>query len=220
MATKKMQFDLYTTGILAGVAFLGYFAWKGIRNSLKPPKMDGIPPNNQTPEMPDMTGEGGVTYSTNQLNPSPVGVPSKADLQSPAKLQAVFDNITKLYGKAIAQNVERIYRWETAHFKSGQYLATGSAGMTTNRTSFPWGWSSLKDLWTNRPDLAPIGRVAFVKDGKTYNYLAFSGAGGFVALAQIMALRGNNPGRWNSSNQAQIDKYNNAISGVRLTYTK
>jgi len=89
----------------------------------------------------------GIIYSSNQLNPTPAGVPSKEDLQSEAKLKGVFDLISRTYGKPIAQNVERIFRWETGHFKSGQYLASGSAGMTTNKTEFPYGWKSLQPFW-------------------------------------------------------------------------
>lgn len=161
----------------------------------------------------------GIIYSSNQLNPTPAGVPSKADLQDETKLRQVFDLITKTYGKPIAQNVERIYRWETGHFKSGQYLASGSAGMTTNKTSYPWGWSSLRPLWDKKPELKPVGTVKFIVEGKEYTYLAFPGAAGFIALAEILKLRDNNPGRWNSNEQSAIDRYNQALTGIRLRYT-
>jgi len=201
MASRK----LITAGagiILAGaVAYWLLFKRKGY--------MEVLPSNNP----------GGVIYSSNQLNPTPAGVPSKSDLQSESNLQEVFKVLIRKYGKAIAQNVERIFRWETGHFKSAQYLATGSAGMTTGSTAFPYGWKSLENFWTANPASKPVGIVGFNVEGKQYNYLAFPGAGGFFALAEVLRSRDNNAGRWNSNVQADIDRYNQALTGIRLRFT-
>ena len=45
------------------------------------------------------------------------------------------------HGVEYAKDIERLFRLETAHFTSGQWLGTGSAGMEATKETFPFGWS-------------------------------------------------------------------------------
>ncbi len=61
------------------------------------------------------------------------------------------------YGREMAENVEKVYRWETAHFKSSQFTNTGSAGMEAALHSKApnYGWNPAS--WINDINSAPIG---------------------------------------------------------------
>ena len=51
------------------------------------------------------------------------------------------------YPKSFLARIEQALRNETAHFKSGQWLRSGTAGMETsprNSIKFPYGWTSLE----------------------------------------------------------------------------
>ncbi len=149
----------------------------------------------------------------------PSGVESRGLLQDPAWLQAAFGAIEREYGRAIARNVERIYRLETAHFKSGQYQYSGSAGMVATRQAFPYGWKSLETFWIARPDLAPLGSVSWCVRGKVYRYLVYPGFAGFVALAEIMKKRNNNPGTWYSTDPVKQQEYVSKLRTISTRYT-
>ncbi len=60
------------------------------------------------------------------------------------------------FGLAIAKNVERIFRFETNHFKQG-FEGNYSAGMHPTTEKFPYGWTSLKNFWLKYPRYAPKG---------------------------------------------------------------
>jgi hypothetical protein len=52
-----------------------------------------------------------------------------------------FKQVKAKYGSEFAKNLERMMRKETNHFKSGQWLGTGTPGMEATSTTFPYGWS-------------------------------------------------------------------------------
>lgn len=67
------------------------------------------------------------------------------------ELKKAFSRISAKYGQEYAKKLEQLYRKETAHFKSGQFLKTLSPGMEiaggvgSTQTTFPFGWSSLQE---------------------------------------------------------------------------
>lgn len=219
---KNKDKTLYLVGglLLAGVAFFGVRALTRRRQPDLPP-VDGvleIGPITTTP--PGSQAQPGDACTTGgQIDPRPAGVPPAGNMNDPDQLQQVFGWISQLYGPAIARNVEKIYRLETAHFASGQYKATGSPGMTATKLSFPYGWNSLAKLWRDRPESAPIGIVRWCVRGKVYAYLAFGGSYGFLALAEILKKRGNNAGSWYSTIPAQQQAYVSKLSGITPRYT-
>ncbi len=55
----------------------------------------------------------------------------------------------------MAKTIEKIYRWETGHFKSGQYVNCGSPGMEAFGEAPSYGWNS--DVYTKYPEYIPVG---------------------------------------------------------------
>lgn len=130
-------------------------------------------------------------------------------------LPIVFADISKKYGKDIAANVERIYRLETNHFKSDQFKKTGSAGMLSFSPFYPYGWNSLKEFWDKNPEYKPVGtNYSF----SSFSYLAFPNYGGFYTLAEVLKSRGNNPGKWYSTDEDKISEYNEKIKNIKNLY--
>lgn len=74
-------------------------------------------------------------------------------------LKLIYDE----YGEKMATIIEKMYRVETAHFKSTQFKKTGTGGMESHGVSPYFGWS--KDFFDLNPELTPLGVYA-VKEGK------------------------------------------------------
>lgn len=139
----------------------------------------------------------------------------------------VLLQIRKEYGLAIAQNVEKIYRLETANFTSGQFLGTFSAGMMKFASTFPYGWITVNNIiWKSKPEFAPIG----VKSFKENVGLGGEGAGvkeflqfrdlksGMFTLAAFLQHYGNNAGRWYSTDLQRQSSYNETLSKMDTKY--
>ncbi|MFN5415573.1 MAG: hypothetical protein ACK5B9_00850, partial [Flavobacteriia bacterium] len=54
-----------------------------------------------------------------------------------------FKKVALKYGLSFARDLERMFRKETNHFKSGQWLKCGTPGMEARNLTFPFGWDSL-----------------------------------------------------------------------------
>lgn len=133
-------------------------------------------------------------------------------------LNNAFKKLVPITGRKVAENVERIYRLETRNFQSGQFLRTYSAGMEASKNSFPWGWTSLKKLWTEKPSLKPVGTVkmhdADKKDGID-SFLKFPDLfSGLFALAMVLQARGNNAGAWYSTDPDQQNSYAAKVKSI------
>ena len=135
--------------------------------------------------------------------------------------QYVFEEVADTFGKGIARNVERMYRLETANFTSGQYRKGRSAGMHAHGKSFPYGWTSVENMWLKNPTLAPVGFDDWEKDSGGYkvSYLVFPNlyAGAF-ALATFLEKYKNNPGRWFSTDPASQRVYNKKVEAQPVKY--
>lgn len=144
----------------------------------------------------------------------------KKNIKKVSSLQDVFKDIEAKYGTDVAQNVEKIYRLETAHFTSTGYHNTGAAGMMSFSSEYPYGWYEFTSYWAENKDYKPIGVVTLQgSDNQPHNYLKFNNFGGFYTLAEFLKNHNNNPGRWNSLDAAQQQSYNNAIDNINISYT-
>lgn len=135
----------------------------------------------------------------------------------------------KIYGTDAAALLERVYRWETAHFKSGQYRNTGSAGMEVGSTTgtdrkkiptkkYPYGWTTPKKLWENNPKYKPVGTYTTPENqtGIVKTFIKFpSTEAAVLTLAEVLKKRGWNAGTWYSTNKVLQDKYNGHINSVK-----
>lgn len=133
---------------------------------------------------------------------------------SQAEIARVIRSIRDSYGQAIARNVERIYRLETAHFSSGQFRRTNTAGMiaVNGRTEWPFGWPK---RGTDPTMFAPIVWMAENAGGAPKPFIAFirfEDAARY--LAQFLKDHANNAGRWFSTVPAQQTAYEQRLNGI------
>lgn len=123
--------------------------------------------------------------------------------------------LSKYFSPAIIMNMERIYRIETNHFKSRQFIFTNSPGMEKHAEKYPYGWNTLhKIIWSAKPLLRPIGSLNFVESGTgiTKPFLKFPTL--YAAMFTVCAFLeyyGNNPGRWYSTNIDSQQGYNESL---------
>lgn len=73
------------------------------------------------------------------------------------QIKAAFQKAADKYGVEFARKLEQLFRKETAHFKSKQFKVSLSPGMeisggtNSTKTTFPFGWSSLKKFIDANP---------------------------------------------------------------------
>lgn len=120
---------------------------------------------------------------------------------TPDDAKAALLKISGKYGKEMASNVERIMRLETAHFKSGQYQKTGTAGMVVGK-------------WSNLPS-KNMPTVKFDVKGKTFEYIVWPNVYSFMEYLVSYINRNNgNWARWNSTSPVVQEKYRALVNGV------
>ena len=127
--------------------------------------------------------------------------------------------IKNKFGNDIAKNLERLYRLETNHFKSGQFRHTYSPGMESFGTKYPFGWKTIASIFWNSTTLArPVGFYSGTegKTGKTKTFLKFpSLLAAMLTVATFLKHYDNNPGRWYSTNLESQQRYNNSINKIK-----
>lgn len=130
-------------------------------------------------------------------------------------IEAGLAAVLKKYGEKTAKDVERIYRKETAHFASRQYLLTFSPGMEVHAEAFPYGWSSMKEAWIQNPSLAPNGKVAMHENNTTATktFLSFPSVTAAM-LSLALYLQKYRPGRWYSTNASAQEKYESELAQI------
>lgn len=133
-------------------------------------------------------------------------------------LRVIYDR----HGKDMATIVERMYRDETAHFKSKQYINTGTGGMEVFGSAPYYGWDS--NLFTK----TPIGTWS------SFENKGMSGQGGnaqvtdkkkvFIVFPTVLSAMefkvayinkyNGNYARWHSVNITVQENYKKALQGI------
>lgn len=150
------------------------------------------------------------------LSSKPLGVEENSPSDA-VNLQGAFDQLVSEYGHEIANMVERIYRLETRHFKSEQYLNTFGAGMLKFGNNFPYGWTSMKNLW-DKSENRPIGFYPMTVSGKIYTYIKFPNLmAGLRSVATY--LQKYNAGRWNTTDPDGQLAYEGKLNFMTTKYT-
>lgn len=135
-----------------------------------------------------------------------------------------LQNVVTKYGIDTAKIVEKIYRIETNHFKSKQFLNTYSAGMEKHREKFPYGWFSMAKLWQDE-SLAPNGFYQIKESGglmndtgKVKTFLKFpSITAAMFSLSEY--LQTHRPGRWYAGTDEQrATAYENKLNEIKNKY--
>ncbi len=136
-------------------------------------------------------------------------------------LKAAFVKVANQYGTDFAQQLEKMFRWETGHFKSGQWTRCGSPGMVAVKgtTQFPWGWSSLGrftggkgagyyTVFFPQTSAGPLSYIAFPDAVKSVEYTAWF----------IKNYRGGNVAAWGSLDPTDQAKYNGYLRSVNAQF--
>ncbi|MBD3320399.1 MAG: hypothetical protein GF350_04805 [Chitinivibrionales bacterium] len=120
-------------------------------------------------------------------------------------------------GYDIAKVIEQIYRLETNHFTSRQYIATHSPGMEGFAETYPYGWITLdRVLWSKNPDIKPIGLVHFRDNhtGQMRPFLVFKNLRSAVFTLLGFINYYGNPYRWNSTDPEKQTEYKYRLSKI------
>jgi len=145
-----------------------------------------------------------------------------------AQLQSAFDNVKSAggYSKRYMNEMERIYRIETGHFKSGQFASGYTAGMRSVGTTFPFGWNSLQ-TYAQQNNISPsqfgVSQV-FMVGGQPYQYVTFPN---FQTALSFMAwfiknIRGGDILKWGfgtATTSPEAIAYRGIMNNIRLRYT-
>ena len=144
-----------------------------------------------------------------------------------AALRIIYDK----YGKDMSEIIERLYRDETAHFRSKQYAATGTGGMESFGDAPYYGWDA--SFFDANPEYKPMGLwSAFENKG-------LSGQGGnaqvtdrkkqFVVMPSVIAgmeykvfyinKHDGNWARWHSTDATIQETYKTHIDEIRPRFT-
>lgn len=139
------------------------------------------------------------------------------------ELRSAFQKVAQQRGADFARQLERLFRWETGHFESGQYMKTLSPGMTTDHPEREdLGWSSLPDFLRKYPQYNGKYYTVFFPStsaGPKY-YIGFptpEAAIMFVAY-NIAEKKGGNFGAWNSLSPAAQQDYINDLATIRALF--
>lgn len=163
--------------------------------------------------------------------PTHTDVPCNIPAFTKAEAENMFKNglikLKQSFGltKNEAEKLEQQYRLETAHFKSGQFKKTYSAGMEKFGNSFPYGWNSLNNyFWKEHRDLKPCGYHTMPenKTGISKSYLKFPSL--YAAMATMLhnaRMKGGNFAAWYSNNKDSQKRYFDKLNSIipRITRT-
>lgn len=131
--------------------------------------------------------------------------------------------VSNKYGIPFAKTIEQLFRNETRHFASGNFIKTYSPGMEAVVSSFPYGWSSAKDFWIENKNYTPIGifkqvenSSAMLKSRGERKFIQFpSLEASMMTVAYIIDKRGGDGGSWFSvDNKVLRAKYNAEIAKI------
>lgn len=145
----------------------------------------------------------------------------KAESMETKDYQDAFKLIFNKYGREKAETVERLFRLETAHFKSGQFLHTLSPGMeiSKGKFTFPYGWSSLKEF-SDETGLKAGDFSTYTMNenqtGKEKTFIAFPNlAASVLFVAYLLNKRGWNAGSWYSTNPSSQSSYTAKLKTIQ-----
>ena len=132
-----------------------------------------------------------------------------------AEVEEALYRIAFDYGEDVASTVEKMLRWETAHFTSAGFLRTRAAGMEAVSKTYPYGWSIPAAVWSSNPDYKPTGLTRMIDSGnRDVWFITFSHV---YHAAVVMAeyVKKYRAGRWYSTNSSLQSSYEQHLKGVK-----
>lgn len=162
-------------------------------------------------------------YAYRQRNNSITYIPGKTESNSQTKKNIrtyseqdfidTLPEIINVYGRDIAIWTEKLYRWETGHFKSRQFLNTGTPGMEVHGIAPTYGWAGW--FFIEHPYYLPVGVYTDVEGGtgKTKKFIIMPSTKA-AALFVADYIKRYGPGRWYSKNYADQQLYLQKLQSV------
>jgi len=142
-------------------------------------------------------------------------------------IKEALKRIFNKYGYEKTKRLEQLFRWETRHFKSGQFKGTYSPGMEPapnyNRV-FPYGWRTLRAF----ADVYGIPYNSFGVNGpyteggtgKPKYFVSFPDIyTSMLFVMYVIERRAWNFGKWRAFDAAIALDYNNKLNTVLTPYT-
>ncbi len=133
-----------------------------------------------------------------------------------------FKIVIAFFGKPLAARIEQLFRNETKHFKSGNFLITLSPGMQATQNEYPFGWSSLAPFWTENPNYKPTGihvqkenDSALAKASGAQKFMIFpSIEASLMTIAKLIHLRHDDAGTWFSNDPSKQQLYDKELDHI------
>lgn len=131
-----------------------------------------------------------------------------------------FLYLQQKYGKSYAQDIERLFRHETNHFTSGQWLKCGTAGLVAFSESFPYGWISLSKFVEkhnlDKKDFYPV-YFSTTSDGKSRSYIHFPETKYSVIFTGefLQEKRNGKWWHWFSLDESKAQHYKNLVLQIK-----
>lgn len=130
------------------------------------------------------------------------------------KIEAL-KKVLQMYGPEFAKDLESLFRCETEHFKSGNFIVTFSPGMEATKKVFPYGWTSLEKFWKHNAQYAPVGLHAQKENASAMSasrgvrqFIMFpSLEAAMMSVAKRVELKGGNFGAWHTNDADAQVKY-------------
>lgn len=136
--------------------------------------------------------------------------------------------VAEKFGIEQAKEVERVFRNETKHFKSGGFEKTLSPGMEAFGETSPWGWKVAIGYWLVNTKYAPTEIIPLVENSSGMmesrgerKFLKFASLeASMMTVAYILHSRGGDGGSWFSvTDAAQRLKYNDYLKQIIPHFT-
>lgn len=138
-------------------------------------------------------------------------------------LKDAFDEAKKRYPDNVVKMAEKLFRWETAHFKSGQFKKTYSPGMEKHGNVYPWGWASMKPFWDANNWAKPVGWVAMHENAGAQadaeiDYFAKFPSFKAALFSVCEYIEKYGAGRWYSTNAESQASYLDKLNTIKNRY--
>lgn len=142
----------------------------------------------------------------------PINKPGEMDLTE--QIVSALSQIKDEFGKDIAEKVEKIYRLETAHFKSGQFLRTFSPGMEKHKNEFPFGWKTMEKYWRDLDFVPDFHSMPENVTGKMKTFLKFPNV--LIPMRGLaMYIKKYSPERWYALDPNMQAEYRDKLSKIK-----
>ncbi len=130
------------------------------------------------------------------------------------------------HGEAFTKGIEQLFRNETRHFKSGNFIKTLSPGMEATHHEMPYGWTSLVDFWKSNEQYAPSSLFNEVDNKSELSesrgertFICFPNVkASMMTVAKVIEIKGSF-GKWFNNIPADQTAYEQTLNEIIPRFT-